>query len=70
MVGEKMMKIKILNEFKNKDGIDCITISKIDYNFLYDMSDLLSSIQDDLFEIRKMLELKRKVYEQRQKSSV
>lgn len=61
-----MRKIKILAEFKDKYGIDCITISKIDYNFLYDMSDLLMNVQDDVFEIRKILEQKRDVFQKRE----
>ena len=56
-----MKKIKILAEFIDKNNIECVSISKVDYDYLYEMSELLMNIQDDIFNIRSILEQRRNI---------
>lgn len=61
-----MKKIKILAEFTDKNNVECVSISKIDYNYLYEMSELLMNIENDIFNIRRILELRKDIGSKRE----
>jgi len=48
-------------EFVDGKGVDCVSLSKADFKYLYDMSELLINIQSDIQAIRGIIEARVKV---------
>jgi PHD/YefM family antitoxin component YafN of YafNO toxin-antitoxin module len=62
-----MKAIKIRNRFKDKDNVNCVIITEADFKYLYEMSELLLNISDDVREIRSMIELRNDILTKKEK---